>query len=130
MDDDAGCVEHRAQGCRRTRSNGGQQGGFHLAGSELTAPRLLLGLPDEFADNASAQALPGLADGRQGQQIIGPRNQAAGINLVHSPSSFRGVPAGGWRRRTGIEPARPRYSASPVLKTGGPTRTRTPPRSI
>ena len=27
-----------------------------------------------------------------------------------------------WRRRTGIEPARPRYSASPVLKTGEPTR--------
>ena len=33
-----------------------------------------------------------------------------------------------WRRRTGIEPARPRCSASPVLKTGAPTRTRTPPR--
>ena len=27
-----------------------------------------------------------------------------------------------WRRRTGIEPARPRCSVSPVLKTGGPTR--------
>ena len=27
-----------------------------------------------------------------------------------------------WRRRTGIEPARPRYSISPVLKTGGTTR--------
>ncbi len=26
-----------------------------------------------------------------------------------------------WRRRTGIEPARPRYSVSPVLKTGAPT---------
>ena len=35
--------------------------------------------------------------------------------------------ARGWRRRTGIEPARPRCSASPVLKTGAPTRTRTPP---
>jgi hypothetical protein len=27
-----------------------------------------------------------------------------------------------WRRRTGIEPAKPRYSASPVLKTGRATR--------
>src|SRR6478752_6934093 len=31
-------------------------------------------------------------------------------------------PAENWRRWTGIEPARPRYSASPVLKTGGTTR--------
>src|SRR5699024_6066184 len=34
----------------------------------------------------------------------------------------RTPPSSGWRRRTGIEPARPRCSASPVLKTGGPTR--------
>ena len=27
-----------------------------------------------------------------------------------------------WRRWTGIEPAKPRYSVSPVLRTGGPTR--------
>ena len=34
-----------------------------------------------------------------------------------------------WRRRTGIEPARPSYSTSPVLKTGRTTRDRTPPPS-
>ena len=33
----------------------------------------------------------------------------------------------GLRRRTGIEPARPRSSASSVLKTAPPTRTKTPP---
>ena len=91
VDDDAGCVEHRAQGCRRARCDGGQKGRFHLAWSELTAPRLLLGLPDEFAQNAPTQALPGCADGGQCQQIIGARDQAARIDLVHSPSSFRGI---------------------------------------
>src|SRR5215472_8176020 len=29
---------------------------------------------------------------------------------------------GDWRKRTGIEPARPSYSVSPVLKTGRTTR--------
>ena len=91
MDDYAGCVEHRAQGGRRACSDGGQQGLFHLAGIEFTAPRLLLGLPDEFADEPCTQAFPGRADGRQRQQIVGTRNQAAGIDLVHSPSSFRGI---------------------------------------
>ena len=39
----------------------------------------------------SPRRVPGLADGRQCQQIIGARNQAARIDLVHSPSSFRGT---------------------------------------
>ena len=51
VDDDAGCVEHRAQGCRRAGGDGGQQGRLDLAGGEVTAPRLLLGVPDEVADH-------------------------------------------------------------------------------
>src|SRR5699024_12854816 len=92
-----------------------------------------------------------------GQEMVGARDPTAGVGahrrapLVVPTSAVLGTgtssgPTGGARpgraaaarrgrssrgrfrrRRTGIEPARPRCSVSPVLKTGAPTRTRTPP---
>jgi len=85
MDDDAGCVEHRTKGRRRAVGYGGDQCSFHLSGRELTTPCLILDLTNEVADDALVQPAPGLGDGRQSQQVIGARNQAPGIDRVHSP---------------------------------------------
>ena len=57
----------------------------------------------------------GLQPVRSGRQADS-RSQCTTGERTH-PTMSRG-----WRRRTGIEPARDRIDPSPVLKTGGPTR--------
>ena len=60
----------------------------------------------------------------QREQLVGARDPATGVRDGRAPSTRHVTRCGGsgWRRRTGIEPARPRYSTSSVLKTAGTTR--------
>ena len=91
MDDYACCVEHRSQGCRRACSDGGQQDRFHLVGSELTAPRLLLGVAGRVRGRRLRSAVSGpppTAGSASRSSVRGIRRR--GSTCVHSRSSFRG----------------------------------------
>ena len=124
MDDDPGCVQHRAESCRLYGQRRRQQDGLHLAGRELTAPRLLLDLPGPVAriDTLiqAASGLPGRPAVPAGRSCAG---SGGGDRPGPQPSSYRGssrpIVGGGGRESNppGRDARRP-----PVLKTGGATR--------
>src|SRR5690625_4854431 len=123
---DAGSVQDGGEGECAMAAQGGFDGGFDGPGSEVAAAGEVLVGVDDLAYGSGADAAGGGLGGGQSQQVVGARDVAAGI-VVHLHLLVRVgdcARAGRliWRRRTGIEPARPRYSASPVLKTGEPTR--------
>ena len=87
MDDDAGCVEHRAQGCGRTRATAASRAGSTWPGA--SSPRRAWSWVCRTSSRITRplRRVPAAPDGRQRQQIVGARNQAARVDLVHSPSS-------------------------------------------
>src|SRR5699024_10881800 len=126
MHHDAGRVQDRREGECTVTAQGGLYGGFDgLSGEIAMAGEVLVGV-DDLAYGRGADPAGGCLGRGQGQQVVGARDVPAGIVVhLHLLARVGGRARAGrliWRRRTGIEPARPRYSVSPVLKTGEPTR--------
>ncbi len=118
VDDDTGGVEHRSQARRRMQREHLLEGGRHLLRRDLAGARPVLRRVDGRADEGLAETRSGRLDGGPGEEEVGPGDGAARVGH----RLLLGRVAGGWRRRTGIEPAGPRCSVPPVLKTGEPTR--------
>src|SRR5699024_8808957 len=126
MHHDAGRVQDRREGECTVTAQGGLYGGFDgLSGEIAMAGEVLVGV-DDLAYGRGADPAGGCLGRGQGQQVVGARDVPAGIVVhLHLLARVGGRAWAGrliWRWRTGIGPARPRYSASPVLKTGEPTR--------
>src|SRR5699024_401280 len=124
--DDPGRVEHRREG----GGAGGQDrqgGGGDLGRGDVPVTGTLLRGDDRGSDTGAPEPRRGSGEGWLCEQGVGAGDRPARV-LAHRRSApsvgrrERPPPSWAWRRRTGIEPARPSCSASPVLKTGGTTR--------
>src|SRR5699024_273295 len=115
MDNDAGGIEHRRQAGWRQRTEAMDDGGCDVVGGQLAVPGIVLRLGDDASNDMRCQSVCGRLYFGQGKQTVGRGNRAAricGHQTVLSSHIGRF-----WRRRTGIEPARPSYLVSSVLKT-------------
>ena len=117
--DDSGGVEERPEG-GAPGGQGRERRGHDVVRGDLTVrARAWAARTAALTVAAPCRVAAATRSGLR-HQHVGARDRPPRIWLRqrHPTSS----PAEIWRRRTGIEPARPRCSASPVLKTGGATR--------